>query len=215
MALPTPAALPTERTCLTVQVPDSREWRVLFVGALWQLTRKSQWEQVGQSIDDVTDLARDCFFTHHIGGCMVAGIVVPFAGTVAPAGWLFCDGAEYDQITYPSLFSTIGQTYGGGTGTFCVPDLRYKMAVGAGQYAGMPDLAVGDTGGSPEHQLTVEELAAHDHPTQYLVGIAQLGVGDPVLLPDLFNTGNTGDTGGNQPHNNMPPFLALNWIIST
>lgn len=65
-----------------------------------------------------------------------SGIVQAFAGTVdkVPEGWLLCDGAEYSIAAYPDLYSAIGNTYGGTTGsTFMVPDYRECVPVGAGQ----------------------------------------------------------------------------------
>jgi microcystin-dependent protein len=64
-----------------------------------------------------------------------SGVIVPFAGTVAPSLWLLCDGTAYSRSTYASLYTAIGTLYGVGDGssTFNVPDLRGRVPVGAGQ----------------------------------------------------------------------------------
>lgn len=75
------------------------------------------------------------------------GIVVPFAGQVAPVGWLLCDGKNYNTAEYPNLFQVIGYTYGGSGSTFKVPDFRGKTFwggdttnVGTNLNAGLPNI---------------------------------------------------------------------------
>ncbi len=60
-----------------------------------------------------------------------AGSVMAFAGPTAPAGWLLCDGRELRQVDYPGLFAAIGTVWGGGSGTFRLPDLRGQFLRGA------------------------------------------------------------------------------------
>lgn len=88
------------------------------------------------------------------------GSVLTFAGTIAPNGWLFCDGSAVSRSDYSALFDVIGVLYGSGDGvsTFNLPNLVNRMAVGAGD-----SYSLADTGGEATHSLTVAELAQHNH----------------------------------------------------
>jgi len=147
------------------------------------------------------------------------GAVIPFAGSSAPSGWFFCNGQELNRSTNSALFNAIGTTFGEGDGstTFAVPDLRDRFALGAnsigGSDAGRVDnfsTSPGDSGGSDEHQLTEAEMPSHNHsgltnPTD--------AAGNKARASYESGDKNTGTTGGDQAHNNMPPFLAMNYII--
>ena len=89
-----------------------------------------------------------------------AGIVMPFAGSVAPNGWLLCDGSAVSRSEYADLFTAIGTTYGAGDGstTFNVPDLAGRVVIGVSD-----NHALGSTGGEASHTLTESELPAHVH----------------------------------------------------
>ena len=89
-----------------------------------------------------------------------AGIVMPFAGSVAPHGYLLCDGSAVSRDTYSALFAAIGTVYGSGDGvdTFNVPDLSGRVVLGVSQ-----SHALGTTGGEATHVLTSSELPAHVH----------------------------------------------------
>lgn len=91
---------------------------------------------------------------------MEAGIVMPFAGTVAPQGCLFCDGSAVSRTTYAALFAVIGTTYGEGDGesTFNVPDLSGRVVIGVSN-----SHVIGTTGGSETVTLTEDQLPAHSH----------------------------------------------------
>lgn len=89
-----------------------------------------------------------------------AGIVLPFAGSVAPQGYLLCDGSAVSRDTYSALFAAIGTTYGAGDGvsTFNVPDLSGRVVLGVSN-----NHTLGTTGGETAHTLTEQELPAHSH----------------------------------------------------
>lgn len=89
-----------------------------------------------------------------------AGIIMPFAGTVAPQGCLFCDGSAVSRTTYAALFAVIGTTYGEGDGstTFNVPDLSGRVVIGVSN-----SHALGTTGGSETVTLTEDQMPAHSH----------------------------------------------------
>ena len=89
-----------------------------------------------------------------------AGIVMPFAGSTAPQGYLLCDGSAVSRTDYADLFAAIGTTYGAGdeSTTFNLPDLSGRVVLGVSQ-----SHALGTTGGEATHTLTEQELPAHTH----------------------------------------------------
>ena len=151
-------------------------------------------------------------------GVAPAGSIVAFAGTTAPEGWLLCDGAEVSRTTYADLFAVVGITYGPGDAinTFNLPDLRGRVALGAGKGPELSDRVVGATGGEERHTLTVAEMPAHHHQEQ---GGNRLDVanGGAIHVQDVDNTSfaavTTANTGGGQAHNVMPPFVAISYLI--
>jgi microcystin-dependent protein len=92
------------------------------------------------------------------------GAVMPFAGIIAPATFLICDGSAVNRNVYSDLFEVIGTFYGAGDGvtTFNLPDLRGRVISG---YNGAVSYynAMGKTGGENTHILTVDEMPSHDH----------------------------------------------------
>lgn len=103
------------------------------------------------------------------------GIVLPYGGSAAPAGWFLCDGATYSRTTYSALFAVLGTSYGAGDGstTFGVPDLRGRVPVGVGTHTdvnarGDSD-AVGVASRTPlhAHGATGYTVAAHNHESIY------------------------------------------------
>lgn len=89
-----------------------------------------------------------------------AGIVLPFAGSTAPQGYLLCDGSAVSRTDYADLFTAIGTVYGAGDGatTFNLPNLSGRVVLGVSQ-----SHALGSTGGEATHVLTEQELPAHSH----------------------------------------------------
>jgi microcystin-dependent protein len=147
------------------------------------------------------------------GDTIPPGLVSPFAGSSAPTGWLACNGATVSRTTYANLFSAIGTTYGAGDGstTFGLPNLQGAFPLGSsGSYA------LGATGGEATHLLTIAEVPAHTHTySQPSIGGGAEGTGSNASLPVVTPGQATGSTGGGGAHNNMPPYLAVNYIIKT
>lgn len=145
-----------------------------------------------------------------IGSIFMWGNVTP------PANWLICDGQAIDRTTFAVLFAILGTSYGIGDGvtTFNLPDFRGRSVVGEGTGPSLSPRAIGATGGSETHQLTIPEMPVHDHPftaQQPIGGFTDNGGG-----PDQRSTsqgGTTQTTGGDVPHNNMQPFGVASYII--
>lgn len=149
------------------------------------------------------------------GGSVPVATILPFAGSVAPEGFMICDGSELLAAEYADLFTAIGTIYGVGqaAGSFKLPDLRGRSPIGAGQGAGLTDRVMGAVDGEEAHQLTVDEMPSHTHDLPVPMGAYANGGSNQFN----FNTNGTVNevraTGGDQPHNNMQPFLVVNYII--
>ncbi len=148
-----------------------------------------------------------------------SGTILPFGGQTSPNGWLLCYGQEISREIYFNLYSSIGDTYGSGNGseTFNVPDLRGRMMLGADNMGGVSANRVqseqadnlGGSSGEENHQLLLDELpsrnAYDNHSTR--------GQGDSGGSFSYVHNLNTSTIGNNQPHNNMPPYITVNYII--
>ncbi len=154
------------------------------------------------------------------------GEIRMFAGNFAPAGWMFCDGSLLAIAENETLFNLIGTTYGGdGQSTFALPDLRGRLPLHFGS-----GFTLAETGGAETVTLTTQQMPLHSHtlnaaaavatlsaPANHLPAVAQaanvLPYGtDPPLTTLNLTTLST--AGGAQPHDNVQPYLCINFIIS-
>lgn len=154
-----------------------------------------------------------------------------FAGNFAPRGWAFCNGQLLPIAQNTALFSLIGATYGGdGRTTTALPNLQGRAPMHPGRGPGLTARRLGERGGVETVTLTEAQMASHTHTFR--------GSSDP---PDsrqpggslaaqpagrgagvLYGTTNVvdqdprtvGNAGGSQAHNNLQPFLAINFIIA-
>lgn len=158
----------------------------------------------------------------------------PFLGQIsiiafnyAPKGWAFCNGQLLPISQNQALFSILGTTYGGnGQTTFALPDLRGRSPAHWGS-----NMALGERAGQEAHTLTVAEMPLHQHAMQasrdfanastpgLAVPAAKARGGRDIYAPPAtavvpLNPNAVGQSGGNQPHLNMQPFLALNFVIA-
>ena len=156
-----------------------------------------------------------------------------FAGNFPPRGWVFCNGQLLSIAQWTAVFALVGTTYGGnGQTTFGVPDLRGRVPVGPGQGPGLPNFQLGEMAGEASHTLTVNELPAHVHPATapaatasttatptnaLATGPATLGAGVSknfgAPTANMAAPPVVGITGGSQPHNNLQPYLGMNYIM--
>ena len=159
----------------------------------------------------------------------IAGIIL-FGGDFAPRGWAFCNGQLLPINQNQALFSLLGTTYGGnGVTTFALPDLRGRIAIHEGQGPGLPPYTLGERAGSPETTLIAANLPAHAHalngvsdtgnvPSPAGAFLASTGETDPEYRTSgtvvAMNSAAIGVTGSNQSFSNMPPYLAVNYIIA-
>ena len=194
----------------------------------------------GQSI--VSD--GDGSFSYVSVPAFVSGMVMPYAGTSAPTGFLLCGGQAVSRTTYSDLFSVIGTTYGVGDGssTFNLPDLQGRVVAGKDDMSGssanrLTDAVtgglngdtLGDTGGTESHTLTSAQsgLPQHNHSATTNLTIAGSSGGSTGILTDSSRStssstsfsstsiGNAGPTDASAAHNNVQPTIILNYIIKT
>lgn len=161
------------------------------------------------------------------------GEIRMFAGRYAPRDWALCDGRLLSIDEHDALFSLLGTTFGGdGKSTFGVPDLRGRAPVHVS-----PDYALGQMGGLEQVELTPAHFPAHTHefnamPTQgttaraeggYLAGRVEAMYVSSAPNTDMHDSmigesiGTSGEPYGRpapEPHNNMQPFLVINFIIA-
>jgi microcystin-dependent protein len=151
-----------------------------------------------------------------------------FTGNFPPRGWAFCNGQILSISQNTALFSLLGTTYGGnGVTTFALPNLQGRFPMHPGQGAGLTPRTLGEDGGESVVTLTPANLAQHSHamrassegaasaPVNGLPGTPAAAkiygaTSNPTVLADAA----VSPSGGAQPHNNMQPYLALNFIIA-
>jgi microcystin-dependent protein len=158
-------------------------------------------------------------------GSPYVGEIRLFGGNFAPAGWALCQGQLLPISQNITLFQLIGTTYGGdGQSTFALPDLRGRVPVHQGN-----GFVIGQLAGEEQHTLTVNEIPAHRHAVSALTNANSESANGTVYggnTQDSIYTANPnsngtpmaanmiGSAGGSQPHDNMMPTVAVNFIIS-
>ena len=217
---------------------------------------RSRYQEMTGRQDISSSVGNIALVMTQLGLLPAVGSISTFAGSVAPTGYLLCDGSAVSRTLYHSLFQIIGITYGSGDGstTFNLPNLKGKFAVGFDSSQAEFD-SLSETGGEKTHTLTIAEMPSHNHGglTQ-ATGAHTHTITDPghthsyINQPNTQNTDNafatesaadnssvsqttgssvTGITinsaglhahvidsqGGGQPHNNLPPYIVLNYII--
>ena len=150
------------------------------------------------------------------------GCINLYAGSTAPTGWLICDGSAVSRTTYADLFNAIGTSYGAGDGstTFNVPNLKGKVPVGLDLNDTDFD-TLGETGGEKTHTLTTQEMPSHTHTPATTINGNSTGYtegsnwSEGVYTRSTFGvTLSLNNTGGGQSHNNLQPYIVMNYIIS-
>lgn len=163
---------------------------------------------------------------------MFIGEIRMFAGNFEPAGWAICDGRLLSIAENDTLFVLIGTTYGGdGESTFALPDFRGRVPIHMGN-----GYQLAEQGGAESVTLAANQLPSHTHalnasaaaPAPATLAIDITGPtpyvpASPAAKPRLYTApGNPAPmapglirpSGGSQPHNNMAPFLGVNFIIA-
>ena len=179
------------------------------------LPRQNQFNTISPTHD------RDLTPKHYVDQRSPTGMVVPFAGSTAPTGWLLCDGSAVSRTTYDALYSVIGTTYGAGNGstTFNVPDLRGRTVAGVDNMGGTAQNRItsgvsGITGTTLGAAGGDQRLHAHSH----TMNNAQFNTASPFFAAggnygqNVTGTTSTSGAGNSQ---NVQPTMMLNYIIKT
>lgn len=159
-----------------------------------------------------------------------AGSVIPYAGSSAPTGYLFCYGQAISRTTYAALFTAIGTAFGTGDGstTFNLPDLRGRVVAGKDNMGGtsadrltsaLNGDTLGATGGSEQVTLGTTEMPSHAHRARQGNGTSNsqtvVPSGHAYQNTNTWSTYTIEATGGGGAHNNVQPTFILNYIIKT
>jgi microcystin-dependent protein len=155
------------------------------------------------------------------------GQIIACGFNFAPAGWAICDGSLLPISEYETLFNLIGTTYGGdGQSTFAVPDLRGRVPIHNGQSPNGGSYIIGQSGGVETVTLNTNQMPRHSHPVRCSANPQNSAdAGGSVLASTAGNQYSSnapavamgpmvGSGGGSQPHDNMQPYLVVNWVIS-
>jgi microcystin-dependent protein len=160
------------------------------------------------------------------------GEIRMFGGNFAPTGWALCNGQVMPISQNTALFSLLGTQYGGdGRSTFALPNLQGCAPLHQGQGPGLTQRDMGETGGESAVTLLAAQIPAHTHipvadagsgnqsdPTNNTWSTEKIGrqgtniyasTANAVMHPNAFSA-----AGSSQPHNNMPPYLVVTFIIA-
>jgi microcystin-dependent protein len=164
---------------------------------------------------------QDCFL----------GEVRMFAGNYEPENWRFTDGRLLPIVDNQGLFAILGTTFGGnGQTNFALPDLRGRFPLGFGPGPGLTERTLGEAAGTETVTQTVNEMAPHSHAARASSAAAThirpqgrlLAKVEPTTAADVYGPPPAdvpmapeaiGPSGGGQPQANMPPYLAMNFIV--
>ncbi len=171
------------------------------------------------------------------------GEIRMFAGNFAPRNWAFCQGQLLAISQNTALFSILGTTYGGdGRTTFGLPDLRGRIPYESGNGPGLPDVRMGAKAGTETNTMTTLTMPSHNHMVAVTKDKIKIPVGegtreeaapdDAYLTTQAANfyasaatagqhyapliaqlSATLGQTGSQQPYNNLQPFLAMNYVV--
>lgn len=156
------------------------------------------------------------------------GEIRMFAGNYAPRDWAFCDNSLIPVNENSVLFSLLGNRYGGdGRNTFALPDMRGRLPVHQGTGPGLTPRSLGERLGVEEVTLLEAQLPNHTHqlcgstdpalsvmPQGMVLATGQQLYAATSSRPVSMSTDQIGNSGGTQPHDNLMPFLCINFIIA-
>lgn len=208
----TPDTPPAGTICRTITIPDDPEWLAIVNGALLELTRTRNFEKFGTYTPEQTAAYFfDMWGDFHDSECMVIPIgMISMFGGIVPAKWLACNGQLVEQADYPELYAIISSTYGLSGTKFRVPNFDDRFPQGAHGI-----VIPGITGGEATHILTTPEMPSHTHTALRASGT--VGGSTPrfsiAINTNTAPNGTTEATGGGGAHNNLPPYLYVNFGI--
>lgn len=157
------------------------------------------------------------------------GEIRMFAGNFAPNGWMFCEGQTLAIADNTVLFQLIGTTYGGdGEQTFNLPDLASRVPIHMGTGTEGTTYQLGEMAGTEQETLTTNQIPIHSHPmlantnggssnnpgSNMLANCSALKIYTASAPSVALHAQAITPAGGSQPHENVQPFLCINFIIA-
>lgn len=209
-------------TCYKIRVPGDLDFRAAVYGTLLELTNPANWEAFGTvTPEEAAEAASFMFDEFSESDCMI-GSIFAYATTELPPNCLSCDGSQHNRVDYPLLYDAILIGLQVDADHFVTPDLRGSFVWG--RFDPNAPLV---TGGEIFVTLTEAEMPAHahldaghlhtvhDHLTLLALGPGEVPVSVPNILPGITGSAsaNIQSAGGGQGHNNIPPFVLLNYAI--
>lgn len=194
----------------------NHEWREIvvpiIVAGLHRLAATIEDESERQDFEVLYGALIDDLYNEDVVDGIPVGMIIAYADVDVPAKYLLCNGAEYDQDDYPELYALLLGQFNDGSesaGHFRIPNLVARFPLGSDGL----DFNHGLSGGEVEHTLTIAEMPTHHHEIE-----ARTTVAAGATRVDLSSSPGTTlvasqSTGGGEAHNNMPPWLAITYII--
>lgn len=203
--------LASDYRSLIVRLSPTSQAVLFYATKFW--SEKGNWYS-SNPLDTISDVDWD-IISAYVDGLLyevknpLIGMIIPFITQDPPTNVLPCDGSTYLKDDFPILYDVIDPAFIVDATHFKVPDLRGLTVIGAGG-----SFSVADTGGEETHTLDVTEIPSHDHTIPLTATTLAVEPGEvTVLTPVPFFTTTTGLTGGSGAHNNMQPYLALNYGV--
>jgi len=186
---------------------------VLFLSVVTDYKRRRRWSSGDDEVSDDQwdDIQKAISQAEHEMITGLIGMIIPHALATFEGVVLPCDGGTYNRVDYEALYAAIDPIYIIDADTFKTPNLVGRFPLGESL-----DFEIGSEGGEIEHILSVGEMPSHVHGyTQPTFGVDMESVG----VPDPTGVGNpplpqlTDAEGGDEAHNNMPPYTVIRWVI--
>jgi microcystin-dependent protein len=190
----------------TVRLPGSL-WSYV-TGALALLAEVENWEEFGDATpEDTAQFFADVLDDYAMSSFRNVGMIAAFVRDIAmPDFWLPLIGQTLSQADYPELTAVMPAAWLSGS-NIVLPDCRDRFLVMSG-----PTISTAQVGGSATHTLSIPETPAHSHSYREDLTSALAGAG-AIPVQSGVTSQETGISGNSQPHNNMPPYVAIRWGI--
>lgn len=215
--------------CIEIRIPNDDSYLAILASLINLLGNELNYEGDDTNIATIAQTWRDAYVETDWLGCntvtIPVGTVVYNPSNIPDAGWLLCDGTQYDRVDFPLLSAVLPDdvpAWGEDENVFILPNITGRAVIGAGASPLTPAQGydVGDYGGNPTHTLTLGQIPSHDH--VWLDTGAGASGNTLTSNGTGFSAGNgvasqweTHLAGSGQAHNNMQPYIPLfAWIYT-
>lgn len=237
MAVPTGDGPTGDLRVVRFLVPSPSWFSQILLGAIERFFRADAFDHVGSVTPGEAQAIFESIWESYSMQNNNVGQIVAFAcdnmefngrdPTQGQSQWRLCNGDFLSVVSYPDLYARIGNTWGGDSTVFGLPDLQGRVLLGVGAGPGSVTYALADSGGEVEHTLSVSEMPSHAHTdaghshdfggtllTSTVVPPPLDGLSpNPFPQSTLPGFADIQPTGGDQPHENRQPYTAFFWYI--